>query len=268
MLRFQWPRSDVLGEAAFVAEDKALRHDCAASGDPAVRASAGAHCTNTVRLVESHFFAYLYRLRLIQRWILMRSAVPRKRRRTLVSRRPAAHALYHRARDIFGRDVDAGQAVILALFRDAEEVLTRRPAVAVRAPHARVVSACSRAFARSNRSPARTGHGPEQLADALPTCHRRRPTRSRPDPLGQSRRYARCLPEVRHRARRWQSSYSPRPSANSKKKPAPWPCPRSNTFSTFFAPSFISKNPRRDRRITLSTHPATVGPVRCSDARQ
>jgi 5'-deoxynucleotidase len=77
-----------------------------------------------VNPVESHFFAYLYRLRLIQRWILMRSAVPENVAEHSFHVALLTHALCTIARDIFGRDVDAGQAVILALFHDVEEVLT------------------------------------------------------------------------------------------------------------------------------------------------
>jgi 5'-deoxynucleotidase len=73
---------------------------------------------------QSHFFAYLYRLRLIQRWILMRSAVPENVAEHSFHVAMLTHALCTIARAVFGRDVDAGQAVILALFHDAEEVLT------------------------------------------------------------------------------------------------------------------------------------------------
>jgi 5'-deoxynucleotidase len=74
---------------------------------------------------SSHFFAYLYRLRFIQRWILMRSAVPENVAEHSFQVALLTHALCTIARDVFGNtDVDAGDAVILALFHDAEEVMT------------------------------------------------------------------------------------------------------------------------------------------------
>src|SRR5215204_795916 len=73
---------------------------------------------------SSHFFAYLYRLRFIQRWILMRSAVPENVAEHSFQVALLTHALCTIAREVFHKEVDAGQAVILALFHDAEEVLT------------------------------------------------------------------------------------------------------------------------------------------------
>jgi len=74
--------------------------------------------------VESHFFAYLYRLRLIQRWVLMRSAVPENVAEHSFHVALLTHALCTIARELFGPDVETGQAVVLALYHDAEEVLT------------------------------------------------------------------------------------------------------------------------------------------------
>ncbi len=74
--------------------------------------------------MQSHFFAYLYRLRLIQRWVLMRSAVPENVAEHSFHVALLTHALCTIAREVFGRDVNAGQAVVLALYHDAEEVLT------------------------------------------------------------------------------------------------------------------------------------------------
>jgi 5'-deoxynucleotidase len=74
---------------------------------------------------SSHFFAYLYRLRFIQRWILMRSAVPENVAEHSFQVALLTHALCTISRDVFGNSqVDAGSAVILALFHDAEEVMT------------------------------------------------------------------------------------------------------------------------------------------------
>ena len=73
---------------------------------------------------RSHFYAYLYRLRLIQRWVLMRSAVPENVAEHSFQVALLTHALCTIGREVFGKDVDAGRAVILALFHDAEEVMT------------------------------------------------------------------------------------------------------------------------------------------------
>jgi 5'-deoxynucleotidase len=72
----------------------------------------------------SHFFAYLYRLRLIQRWVLMRSAIPESVGEHSFQVALLTQALCSVAKTVFGKDVDVGQAVILALFHDAEEVVT------------------------------------------------------------------------------------------------------------------------------------------------
>ena len=74
--------------------------------------------------MSSHFFAYLYRLRLIRRWALMRSAVPENVAEHTFQVALLTHALCTIAREVFGKTVDAGSAVILALFHDAEEVMT------------------------------------------------------------------------------------------------------------------------------------------------
>jgi 5'-deoxynucleotidase len=73
---------------------------------------------------DGHFYAYLYRLRLIQRWVLMRSAVPENVAEHSFQVALLTHALCTIAQSVFGKQVDTGQAVILALFHDAEEVMT------------------------------------------------------------------------------------------------------------------------------------------------
>ena len=74
--------------------------------------------------VGGHFYAYLYRLRLIQRWVLMRSAVPENVAEHSFQVALLTHALCTIGRELFGKQVDVGRAVILALFHDAEEVMT------------------------------------------------------------------------------------------------------------------------------------------------
>ncbi len=73
---------------------------------------------------QGHFFAYLYRLRLIQRWVLMRSAIPESVGEHSFQVALLTHGLCTIAHDVFGQEVDTGAAVVLALFHDAEEVVT------------------------------------------------------------------------------------------------------------------------------------------------
>jgi 5'-deoxynucleotidase len=73
---------------------------------------------------DGHFYAYVYRLRLIQRWVLMRSAVPENVAEHSFQVALLTHALCTIARSVFGKEVDTGDAVVLALFHDAEEVMT------------------------------------------------------------------------------------------------------------------------------------------------
>jgi 5'-deoxynucleotidase len=73
---------------------------------------------------NGHFYAYLYRLRLIQRWVLMRSAVPENVAEHSFQVALLTHALCTIAHEVFHKDVDTGRAVVLALFHDAEEVMT------------------------------------------------------------------------------------------------------------------------------------------------
>jgi 5'-deoxynucleotidase len=75
-------------------------------------------------MTQGHFYAYLYRLRLIQRWVLMRSAVPENVAEHSFQVALLTHALCTIGTEVFGRQVDIGRAVILALFHDAEEVMT------------------------------------------------------------------------------------------------------------------------------------------------
>jgi 5'-deoxynucleotidase len=71
----------------------------------------------------SHFFAYLYRLRFIQRWSLMRNTLPENVAEHSYHVAVLTHALCVIAREVMGRDVDTDRAVTLALFHDVEEVI-------------------------------------------------------------------------------------------------------------------------------------------------
>ena len=71
----------------------------------------------------SHFFAYLYRLRFIRRWSLMRNTLPENVAEHSFHVALLTHALCTIANRIFGEQVDVDRAVTLALFHDAEEVI-------------------------------------------------------------------------------------------------------------------------------------------------
>jgi 5'-deoxynucleotidase len=71
-----------------------------------------------------HFYAYLYRLRLIDRWSLMRNTTRESAAEHSFQVALLTHALCSIARDVYGKTVDADRAVVLALFHDATEVIT------------------------------------------------------------------------------------------------------------------------------------------------
>jgi 5'-deoxynucleotidase len=75
-------------------------------------------------MAMSPFFAYLFRLRYIQRWPLMRNAVPEDVAQHTFQVAVLTHVLCTIGCEIFGKKIDIGRAVILALFHDAEEVIT------------------------------------------------------------------------------------------------------------------------------------------------
>jgi 5'-deoxynucleotidase len=72
----------------------------------------------------SAFFAYLYRLRFIQRWSLMRNTLPENVAEHSFQVALLTHALCTIAQEVYHREVDTGRAVILALFHDVSEVMT------------------------------------------------------------------------------------------------------------------------------------------------
>jgi len=72
-----------------------------------------------------HLLPYLYRLRHIERWNLMRSTMPENVAEHSFHVSLLTHILCTVARDVFGkRDVDPDRAAAYALFHDATEVFT------------------------------------------------------------------------------------------------------------------------------------------------
>ena len=74
--------------------------------------------------MRSHFFAYVSRMRFIQRWALMRNTAQENVQEHSHQVAVLAHALAVIRNEKFGGSVDAGQVAVAALYHDASEILT------------------------------------------------------------------------------------------------------------------------------------------------
>ncbi len=74
--------------------------------------------------VTSHFFAYLARLKFIQRWGLMRNTRAENTQEHSLQVAMIAHALAVINNRRFGGEYDPARTALLAVFHDAEEVIT------------------------------------------------------------------------------------------------------------------------------------------------
>ena len=74
--------------------------------------------------MKSHFFAYISRMRFIQRWALMRNTAPENVQEHSHQVAVLAHALAVIRNEKFGGRVDPGLAAAAALYHDASEILT------------------------------------------------------------------------------------------------------------------------------------------------
>lgn len=74
--------------------------------------------------MDSPFFSYLYRMRYIKRWSLMRNTVKENVAEHSFQVALLTHALCSIANDVYGKQVPTEQAVVLALFHDVTEVFT------------------------------------------------------------------------------------------------------------------------------------------------
>ncbi|WP_125665684.1 5'-deoxynucleotidase [Paenibacillus baekrokdamisoli] len=74
--------------------------------------------------MESHFIAYLYRLRYIERWSLMRNTTRENVAEHSYHVALLAHMLCEIGNRLFGRSLNADRATSMALFHDATEVFT------------------------------------------------------------------------------------------------------------------------------------------------
>ena len=74
--------------------------------------------------MKSHFFAYIARMRFIQRWALMRNTAAENVQDHSHQVAVLAHALAVIRNEKFGGLVDAGAVAVTALYHDASEILT------------------------------------------------------------------------------------------------------------------------------------------------
>ena len=75
--------------------------------------------------MRSHFFAYISRMRFIQRWALMRNTAPENVQEHSHQVAVLAHALAVIRKERFGGGtVDPGAVAVAALYHDASEILT------------------------------------------------------------------------------------------------------------------------------------------------
>ena len=72
----------------------------------------------------NHFFAYINRMRFIQRWSLMRNSCTENIQEHSHQTAVLAHALAVLRNEKFGGQVDAGAVAVAALYHDAGEILT------------------------------------------------------------------------------------------------------------------------------------------------
>lgn len=71
-----------------------------------------------------HFFAYISRMRYIERWSLMRNALPENIQEHSHMVAVIAHALGIIRRDVFGMECDPNECATAALYHDCSEILT------------------------------------------------------------------------------------------------------------------------------------------------
>ena len=74
--------------------------------------------------MKSHFFAYISRMRFIQRWALMRNTAQENVQEHSHQVAVLAHALAVIRNEKFGGSVDAGTVAVAGLYHDASEILT------------------------------------------------------------------------------------------------------------------------------------------------
>ena len=74
--------------------------------------------------MQSHFYAYMARMKLIRRWSLMRNTQPENDAEHSLQVAMIAHAIAVMGRNRYGRDTDPEHVLSLAVYHDATEVMT------------------------------------------------------------------------------------------------------------------------------------------------
>lgn len=74
--------------------------------------------------MKHHFFAYIFRMRYIARWALMRNTRTENVEEHSYEVAVLAHALTVIGRDVLGKELDPNAVAAAALFHDAPEIIT------------------------------------------------------------------------------------------------------------------------------------------------
>lgn len=74
--------------------------------------------------MSEHFFAYISRMRYIDRWALMRNSCKENVQEHSHMVAVLAHALAVIRREVYGGEIDPGEVAVAALYHDAPEILT------------------------------------------------------------------------------------------------------------------------------------------------
>ena len=75
-------------------------------------------------MMSCNFFAYISRMRYIERWSLMRNSLPENIQEHSHMVAVIAHALGIIRRDVFGMECDPNECAAVALYHDCSEILT------------------------------------------------------------------------------------------------------------------------------------------------
>ena len=74
--------------------------------------------------MEHHFFAYISRMKFIQRWGLMRNTLPENDMEHALQTAMIAHAIALLGNSRYEREYDAEHIAVLGMYHDASEVIT------------------------------------------------------------------------------------------------------------------------------------------------
>lgn len=92
--------------------------------------------------MENNFFALMFRMKYIQRWVLMRAAVPETLSTHSAETAVIAHAIAAIGNEMFGRSYNCDAIGMKALYHDAPEILTGDLPTPVKNHSAEMVNAC------------------------------------------------------------------------------------------------------------------------------